>query len=122
MANIILFISVLICFIFHCFMANKMITCGEIFLELYIILLLYFYGLLTSFLNHGTTIQLFKKLDRISMRILFIINLLLLVYLYYKKHHNINLIISLFCILFLSGLFYYCSKMNDVKIFVRIYL
>ena len=115
MTNITLFISVLFCFICHCLITNNII----INIEIGIILLLYFYGLFTSFLNHGTKNEKYKKLDRISMRVLFIINIILLLFIYNKNH--INLIICLYIILILSGLFYYCSKNCELKIIKNIF-
>ncbi len=111
MTNVTLFISVLICFICHCFITNNIL----LNIKIGIILLLYFYGLLTSFLNHGTKNQKYKQLDRISMRLLFIVNLILLTIIYYKNNNYINIIICLYVMLILSGLFYYCSKTYDVK-------
>ncbi len=122
MTNMTLFTSVSICSICHLLTLPFIIKNMEVI----IISLLYFYGLFTSFLNHGTTNQLFKKIDRISMRILFIINILLLFIIYNKNYIyadqvGVNLIFPLYMILILSGLFYYCSKLCDTKIIRNIF-
>jgi hypothetical protein len=112
MTNVTLFISVLICFICHCYITHNILPIINI--EIGIILLLYFYGLFTSFLNHGTKNTNLKKLDRISMKALFLINIILLSYVYYKNNNH-NIIICLYCILILAGLLYYCSKTYNMK-------
>ncbi len=110
MVNKTLFISVAICLIIHCYFIHSLKLQPLVNFEIGIIIVLYLYGLFTSFLNHGTKNESFKTLDRISMRFLFIINIILLCVLY-RKHRNVS--ICLFVLLILSGLLYYGSKTYD---------
>jgi hypothetical protein len=93
MANINLFYSTLVMFWSHLLI----ITLYNPFNISLIVI--YFWGLITSLLNHGLTHYKFKTIDRVSMMLGFIVDVYFITQIYKKTNNNKNVLIIILCLI-----------------------